>query len=274
MKHLKSTSQNLKELFEQTITVRFIAEPLRSFDVNSEASKIRSFMEQQGYDVIGIRRNGLIIGYVTKEKLSDRAVIPEDICYFTETELVDDTANLVEVFKMLRTRPQIYVKYLNEVCGIVTKGDLQKAPVRMWLFGSVSFLEMQLLRVIRGCYPNESWKVYLKDKRLEMARKLFEDRKAKNEEIDLADCLQFCDKIDILESISKIKMHAGITPQRPVKALLNKAKDLRDNLAHAQDIITGRWPEIAETMEGIESLLEDLEKIDFSASGAVEVESR
>ena len=274
MKHLKSTSQNLKELFEQTITVRFIAEPLRSFDVNSEASKIRSFMEQQGYDVIGIRRNGLIIGYVTKEKLSDRAVIPEDICYFTETELVDDTANLVEVFKMLRTRPQIYVKYLNEVCGIVTKGDLQKAPVRMWLFGLVSFLEMQLLRVIRGCYPNESWKVYLKDKRLEMARKLFENRKAKNEEIDLADCLQFCDKIDILESSSKIKMHAGITPQRPVKALLNKAKDLRDNLAHAQDIITGRWPEIAETMEGIESLLEDLEKIDFSASGAVEVDSR
>lgn len=268
MKHLKSTSQNLRDLFEQTITVRFIAEPLRSFDVNSEASKIKSFMEQRDYDVIGIRRNGLMIGYIAKEELLDGAVIA-DIRHFDPTELVNDTTNLVEVFRMLRTRPQVYVIYLNEVCGIVTKGDLQKAPVRMWLFGLVSFLEMQLLRVIRGCYPNESWSVYLKDSRLEKARKRFDERKAKNEQIDLADCLQFCDKRDILKSSDKIKTLAGIESPGQVEDFLKKAEDLRNNLAHAQDIISGLWPEVAETIEWIKSLLENMEKVDFSGDDAV-----
>lgn len=264
MKHLKSTSQNLKEIFEKTITVNFIAEPLRSFDVSSEASEIKSFIAQQDYDVIGIREKGLMIGYVLREELSDDAVIAS-ICHpFNPTELVNDTANLVEVFKILRTKTQVYVSYLNQVCGIVTKGDLQKAPVRMWLFGLVSLLEMQLLRVIRGCYPNELWreKNYLTDNRIKKAEEVFNKRKADNEEIDLADCLQFCDKREILKSSGKIKTLPGM--QSPVKDLLKKVEKLRDKLAHGQNIISGSsWSDLAETIEQTESLLKVMEKVNF-----------
>jgi predicted transcriptional regulator len=268
MKQLKSNSQNLKDLFEQTITARFIAEPFRSFDANSDTSNVLSFMETQDYDVVGIRRKGLIVGYVAKDELSDSAVLA-NVQNFDSTELIVDTTTLVEVFKLLRVRPRVYVIYLNEVSGIVTKGDLQKAPVRMWLFGLISLLEMQLLRLIRGCYPNESWTGFLKEARLNEARKLFEKRKAKNEEVDLADCLQFCDKREILKSSDEIRSLVGIESKKQVNSLLEKAERLRNNLAHAQDIITGFWPEVADTVERISSLLEDMEKVDFSGKCAV-----
>jgi hypothetical protein len=267
MKQLKSNSQNLKDLFEQTITARFIAEPFRSFDANSDAFKVRSFMEEQDYDVVGVRREGLIVGYVAKEELSEGAVAAK-VHYF-DSELIADTTTLVEVFKLLRARLRVYVIYLNEVSGIVTKGDLQKAPVRMWLFGLVSLLEMQLLRLIRGCHPDDSWKEFLKEARLNDAQKVFAERKAKNEEIDLADCLQFCDKRDILKSSDEIRRLIGIESKKQVESFLKKAETLRNNLAHTQDIITGFWPEVADTIERIESLLERMEKVGFSVEDAV-----
>jgi hypothetical protein len=225
-------------------------------------------METQDYDVVGIRQKGLMVGYVVKEEISDSAVVA-NVHDFDSAELIADTTTLVEVFKLLRARSRVYVIYLNEVSGIVTKGDLQKAPVRMWLFGLVSLLEMQLLRLIRGCHPNESWVRFLKEARLDEARKLFEERKAKNEEVDLADCLQFCDKRDILKSSDEIRSLVGIKSKKQVEGLLKKAEKLRNNLAHAQDIITEFWPEIAGTVESIESLLEDMEKVDFSGKCAV-----
>jgi hypothetical protein len=228
-------------------------------------------MEKQDYDVVGVRQKGLIAGYVAKEELSVGAV-GASVRHFDPAELVSDSTTLVEVFKMLRARSRVYVIYLNKVGGIVTKGDLEKAPVRMWLFGLVSLLEMQLLRLIRGFHPDESWKVFLKKSRLARAHKTFEDRKANNEGIDLADCLQFCDKRDILKGSDIIRRHVGIKSKKQVESLeslLRRAETLRNGLAHAQNIITNSWPNIADTTAMIESSLEDMEKVEIPVEGSV-----
>lgn len=268
MKHLKSSSENLKDIFEQTITARYIAEPFRSFDADSDLSMLRSFMEEHDYDVVGIRQEGLMTGYVAKENLSD-SVLKASIHKFDSEELVSDTTTIVKIFKMLRNCPRVYVVYLNEVVGIVTKGDLQKAPVRMWLFGLVSLLEMQLLRLIRDCYPNESWKKFLKEPRLNKACQIFEDRKKNNEGIDLADCLQFCDKRDIFKGSDTLRKLIGGESKKSVESLLKRAEKLRDNLAHEQDIITGCWPAVVDLVREMESLLEKMEKVEVPGVGFV-----
>ncbi len=219
-------------------------------------------MEKQNYDVVGVRQKGLIAGYVAKEELSVGAV-GASVRHFDLAELVSDSTTLVEVLKMLRVRSRVYVIYLNKVGGIVTKGDLEKAPVRMWLFGLVSLLEIQLLRLIRGFHPDESWKVFLKKSRLARVHKTFEDRKANIEGIDLADCLQFCDKRDILKGSDIIRRHVGIKSKKQVESHLRRAETLRNGLAHAQDIITNSWPNIAGTTAMIESSLEDMEKVEI-----------
>ena len=272
MKQLKSNSQDLKDIFEQAITAKHIAESFRSFDADADDCKVRTFMEEHGYDVIGVRISGQIEGYSSKETLSD-GKIGANICRFDPTELVSDTTTLVEVFRILRDKPRVYVTYFNAVVGIVTRGDLQKAPVRMWLFGLVTLLEMQLLRLIRGCHPNEeSWKQLLSQKRLTIASGEFSKRRAKNVEIDLADCLQFCDKRDIFLELLKsdeIKNLIDIKSKTKVERLLDRARDLRDNLAHAQDIIPGSLPEMTDLVQEIESLLEKMEKVEFPNAGVV-----
>ena len=80
----------------------------------------------------------------------------------------------------------------------MTRGDLQKAPVRLWLFGLVSLLEMQMLRVVRERYPADSWVPLLTDERCVGARRVFAERRRRNEANDLSDCLQLGDKATIL----------------------------------------------------------------------------
>jgi hypothetical protein len=143
----------------------------------------------------------------------------------------------------------------------VTRGDLQKAPMRMWLFGLISLFEMQMLRLIREYYPDELWTKIISRKRLKEARKILKDRCKRNEKIDLADCLQFCDKKNILLSNENLLKGSGFESKTKGAKLLKKLENLRNNLAHSQDIITGNWPEIVDLTGRAEIVLRKLEKL-------------
>ena len=94
----------------------------------------------------------------------------------------------------MKHRDYLFVLEGARLESIVTSADLQKPPVRMLLFGLVSLLEMFLLALVRNHCPEGSFVSVLKPQSLEEATKLYEKRRASNEEIDLADCLHICDK--------------------------------------------------------------------------------
>jgi len=102
--------------------------------------------------------------------------------------------------------------------------------------------------------------------RREKVEKLFEERKKKNEEIDLVDCLQFCDKYTIISKTKDIleKLKYG---KKEFCALLENLKNLRNNLAHAQDIITANWPSIINLSKTAEELLKSCETINVTEDG-------
>ena len=86
----------------------------------------------------------------------------------------------------------------SSVRGIVTRSDLNKPPVRIYLFGLISLLEMHMQYWIIKTYGTESWELTLKEKRLTDAKKLQEDRHHRDDAIKLIDCLEFCDKAYLL----------------------------------------------------------------------------
>ncbi len=176
----------------------------------------------------------------------DDGTLGERICRFEPSDRLPDTTPLIDVFWALRNSSRVFVLLLGQVGGIVTRGDLQKAPVRMWLFGLVSLIEMQLLRMIREHYPNDAWKRLLSDGRLAKAKEYHDDRRRRNEAIDLADCLQFADKRDIVLATTELRNAAGLEPKGSSERLLKDLEKLRDNLAHAQDIVTGYWPKLVD----------------------------
>jgi hypothetical protein len=70
MKHLKSSYSDLRIIFEQSITVKHLAEPLASFDEKRRASDVREVLEEKDYDAIGVRKSGIITGYACREHLN------------------------------------------------------------------------------------------------------------------------------------------------------------------------------------------------------------
>ncbi len=259
MKHLKSSLRGLRELFDRSVSVKYIAEPFISFDAVRLASEVRDFMEDKDFDVVGVRRNGLIVGYVERAQLCE-GTLEQHLRCFEEQLLLDESSSILGALQLLAQSPRIFVRVMGKVWAIVTKGDLQKAPVRMWLFGIVSLIEMQFLRLIRAVYPQESWKSMISKERLDKARQLLEDRQRRNEAIDLADCLQFADKRTIILKTAELHSAIGFTSSNTAESILEELEQLRNELAHAQDIITGRWPGLVDLAKKAEQILEACEE--------------
>jgi len=254
MKALRTSLQDLREVFEKSITVRDIAEPIISFDSSQQASDVRELLERRDFDVVGVRKAGNMIGFARKTDLV-KGVLVDHVIEFDGRNQLPDRTSLLDVFKLIRECQQVFVVFKDQVVGIITRGDLQKAPVRMWLFGVISLLEMNFLRLIRLKYCGDSWRSLLKEKRIEDAQKILEDRKRKNEAIDLADCLQFCDKGDIILKTQELTAALGFSSNNSAEKLLGNLESLRNELAHSQDIITENWPEVVELAEAAEELL-------------------
>ena len=62
----------------------------------------------------------------------------------------------------------------------------------------MSFNLNDLLHNIHRFYAEDTWKEYLKADKLNDAINLLSERKARNEDIDLSDCLQLCDKVELI----------------------------------------------------------------------------
>ena len=257
MKHLRTSLKELRDLFENTITVRKIAEPLVSFDGEHSAESAREFMEKRNFDVMGVREDGEVAGYVRRKDLSGEQV--RDHLVGFEGAFVPDSAPLVNVIQALRNHEAVFVSVFGRVSGIVTLGDLQKAPVRMWLFGLISLVEMQMLRLIRDRYPGDSWCALLSEKRLASAQNLLADRRKRNLETGLSDCIQWCDKRDILLKDKQLFLLGVFSGKEEGDQFLRQLEQLRNDLAHAQDIIKGRWPELADIVIQAEEFLHRLE---------------
>lgn len=266
MKQLKSSLGDLRRLFTRTITLRDIAEPLVSFDHTQLAGEVRTFMEQREFDVVGVREHGVVTGLALRSELTGGRVGDHRRAFASE-DVLPDTDALHSAFAALRDRRHFFVTVLGHVGGIVTRGDLQKAPVRLWLFGLVSLLEMQMLRVVRERFPRDAWGPLLTGERFEGANRVFLERQRRNEASDLSDCLQLGDKATILLKDADLFALTGFPSKRALETFFKEVGMVRNALAHANDILSGRWPALVELVGELETLLERLEQAVVVPSG-------
>ncbi len=142
---------------------------------------------------------------------------------------------------------------LGTVSGIITRDDIQHPFVRMWLFGIITMLEMQTTPLIERLWPEGAWTALLAKSRLEKAQTLLEERLRRNQQTTLLGCLQFSDKIQILIQNKAILNDLGFQSKRIAKRVCKDFESLRNNLAHAQDIVTHDFTQISRMAIRIES---------------------
>ena len=258
MKQLKSNLTDLRKIFEN-IRARHICEIFQSHPLDTDSKIVKEDIEKKDFDVMGLSKNGIICGYVNRCDLINGSC-KDYKNEFNVSDLTSDSTPIIDCISLLKEKKRIFVLQKNMVNGIITRGDLQKAPVRMLLFGLITLLEMQMQRIINNEFPNDTWKKHLKQNRIDKAENILKLRKQRNEDIGLLDCLQFCDKSNLITKIDKIDKRFNIENVKDYKKILSKIEKLRDKIAHSQDIVLGTtWSDIITSIEDLQNILSILE---------------
>jgi hypothetical protein len=240
----------VRRIFTESFTARDVAEPLASFDAEASAREVRAFMTHADFDVIGIRKEGQVIGFVEQASL-DAGACGQYLRPFDEAAILNDATPLLRVLSQLDGSPFLFVRSLGIVGGIVTRADMQKAPVRMWLFGVVTLIELRFGELIELHCPGDSWKANLSEGRLQKARALLEERSRRNQKLQLLDCLQFADKAQIIARNEAVRKLTVFASRSQTEEAAKRLEQLRNNLAHAQDILATDWRTIIQLCEFI-----------------------
>jgi len=259
-----STIENLRRVFTEGFAVRDIAEPLVSFDAATATSEALALMECRNFDVVGVRKDGIVVGYAERD----------DLCGATCGERVraiespiSDAASLADVVLGLAQSPRLFVRVLGAVGGIVTMSDLQKPPVRMWLFGMITLVEMRTTRLIELTCQGDSWKEFLSESRLQKAEALLEERKRRNQNLELIDCLQISDKGQILAKHEELRRLTRMPSRRQTEQTIKMLESLRNNLAHSQDIISCDWETIVGLCRDMERVISGTDEVQQALGG-------
>ena len=237
-------SSRLRRLFLEGFSAMDVAEPLVSFDMSAKAEDVRQFMEKKSFDLVGVRQNGLVEGYVRRDELTSGLCSDHFHPFTPDDDLIPDTANLIDVVKSLAINQQCFVTILDRVGAIITLTDLEKPPMRMFLFGMITMIEMTMTEVLRQLYPDNSWQEFLSEKRIDIAKKLQEERIRRGQHVELVDCLQFGDKGWIITYDEKLREKLGHKSRKETRNAIKELETLRNNLAHTQEIIPSGWQRI------------------------------
>ncbi len=242
-------------LFMETITARDLAEPLLWFDVVRSGPEVARALTEHPAALAGLRRKGLPAGYVLRQDLGE-APCGEAMRPFLQGQVVIGEAPLSDVIHVLTRHDFCCVTLLGQVGGVIGRAHVNGPIARMWLFGLLTLTEIGVTERIRRLWPGDAWQEHLSAARLGKARALAEERARRGQPAELLDCLQFADKAQVLLGDARQRALFGFETRGAASQAIRDLESLRNNLAHAQDIVAHDWPVVARMATRIEEVLE------------------
>lgn len=258
----KGTSfSELQNIFIENITTKYIFEPLACCQITDNPIEVKDTLAQRGFDTLGVvDNNGLKLGYIVREKLGEDAI--ENYIKKFEIEIViSESTPLSELFEILLKKEYVYVLSSNSVEGIVTRADINKPIVRIYLFGLISLFELHLNFWITENYKHNSWMNILNSTRIKSAKEIFDKRKGNNIQLTLLECIQLCDKRDILKTTENFTKEFDYS-KKEFEKLLKNVEIVRNELAHSQNSIIANleWTDFVNAIKMTEEFLIKSEK--------------
>ncbi len=244
-----------RRMFKELFTATDIAETLFSFDMHSPCKDVMKVMRHHQQDVASVRSKGKVHGYIRLSDLGS-AVCAEVMRHFTADQVIEADATLSDVIHVLTRHDYCFVTLLGEVVGVIGRDDINKPMVRMWLFGLITIIEMRVVQIIQETLPDEGWQTCLSAERLKKAQAMQAERQRRNQHSTLLDCLQLSDKGRIIVEHPRLLELFGFDSKGAAKRILKSIESLRNNLAHAQDIVTHDWAQIARLSQRVEEFTE------------------
>lgn len=247
-------NQHLYRLFSEAFTVQHLAEPVRSFDASRPCKEVQAMMELHQLEIVCLREQGTIVGYARHDDLVGK-ICRENMRSFREGQVISGDSPFSDVIHVLTLQEYGFISILGEIAGVFSREDINKPVARMWLFGIITFVEMNVIKVISLHFPGDSWQSALTDERLQQAKDLKAERERRGQHCSLLDCIQLSDKGKIVISKEETMQMMGLESRRSAKKVIREMESLRNNLAHAQDIVTYDWGQIVRLTDRLEETL-------------------
>ncbi|UWZ82249.1 HD domain-containing protein [Occallatibacter riparius] len=241
-------------VFEQAITAQYVAEPLVSFDSELHPAELHQAMTVAGIHVAGLHRHGKLWGFLpARQHKSGETPQGRE---FAKSQIVSGRSPLTEVTDVLTRHDFCFVSVNESISGVIARSDFHKPAVRMWLFGIITFTELETTERIRQKWPEDSWTSLVSEQRLERARRLYAERQRRKEDCDLLDCLQLSDKVDVLLTDPAERNVLGITSASGAQKASKELEILRNKVAHSQSFADKDWAQVARMARRIHQLLD------------------
>ncbi len=241
------TWQPFRSQFNHLFSARDIATPIAlSFDLATAAEYIRDILTERTPPIATLRRAGQVVGYVSVEHLRECRDTAAALRKFLPGQVIEDSASFPEVILVLTRHDFCFVRSRTEIVGVIGRQDINHPYMRMWLFGIVTLMEMQLNDWLHQTFgDSDAWQQALPEARLRQARHLQEERRRLGQTADLLDCLQLADKATLLLQQEGMHEKLGFPSRRAAKTVIRQFQSLRNHLAHAQDLSRHDWAQIA-----------------------------
>lgn len=251
-----TTSEELRTLLGGLLRTRHISQPLVCCDAADDRQVAMAQMQRHGFTALGVQDQGRVIGSVDSRHLRS-GTCGEQAELLGEGDLIDGDTPLLDLFRRLSKRHWLFVRGADGINGFVSRSDLQRAPVRMLLFGLVSLFEMLLVDLVQRNYPEATIAETLNSNRLEQARRRHHERELRGEQLNLVDCLQIADKRDLLLAADGCTRRLGFSSNNAASRFFYGVEELRDRLVHANDLVGGSsWEEVLSTALQLADFLE------------------
>ena len=243
-----------KRVFSDLFSAKDIAEPLLSFDADKTCSQVNKALDVYEQNIASIRIHGAVQGYTLKEDIDGKgeAFCSEVIRHFTVDQVVDGDAPFTEVIFVLTRHDYCFVRLIGDIVGVIDRGSIDTPLMRMWLFGLITLTEMRISTLIKQYFPDNKWQDLLSASRLQKAQQLQEERLRRNQHCELVDCLQLSDKAQIIIQHPPTFDALGFQSKKAAHKVVKELEQLRNHLAHTQNISSHNWSQIVRMTQRID----------------------
>ena len=201
-------------------------------------------------DFVPVVVDGRIIGVAMRP---DDLAKPLSECMVNITEdmlISAETCLLQLVHADWKRSPFFLVIQDTSICGIITKADVNKLPVRVSIFELLSDYEHALTKRLESTLGNdESWLSRLDDKQVERLRTQFRQDQRAGLELSLLSCAALGTKVEIgWHYLDELRCYD--------RAKIDRITKLRNTISHAKPVITRRFhmKDLCETLRFAEDL--------------------
>ncbi|WP_455201394.1 HD domain-containing protein [Kaarinaea lacus] len=253
------SNPQFKRMFTELFTAKDIADPLLSFDGDKTSADVFKALSAYNQDVASVRIHGAVRGFLQHSDVNanNHEACAEHIRHFTVDQVIEGDSPISDVIHILTRHTYCFVQILGDIVGVIDRGDINKPIVRMWLFGVITLVESRLLELIQQHYPDDSWHNEVTESRLQKAREIQQERERRGQHCTLIECLQLSDKMQIMLNHQPTFDAMDFRSKKGGKLVAKEIEQLRNHLAHAQDIASHNWAQIVRLTQRIDEITRD-----------------